>query len=130
MSKQVVNVVHTNKHTLKEKATMLAKRARGKRRKHVPPELLYKLAQTMLPIESIAIIAGCEPSLIYHRYADIVHQARESRKDKLAANMWKAADGGSERMQIWLSKQHLGYKDTYVEGQGSVNVQINIRDIP
>jgi hypothetical protein len=130
MAKEIVSIVNKKKYKNNKITPILEKRLRGRHRKVVPPELLYRLAQNMLPMESLAILTGVDQSTLYSRYAHIIQKAREDRKESLAQAMFRKADDGSERMQIWLSKQHLGYKDTFHEGSQPVAIQINIRDVP
>lgn len=123
---------------------MSAKKSTAKDAKPLPPHklvpgskvvidtnLLFNLAESMLPVESIATILGCHRDTLYARYSDILQQAREGRKKSLSMVMWeKALIEKDTKMMIWLSKQHLGYKDVLPEDATQINFNVYCREIP
>jgi hypothetical protein len=95
------------------------------------PDMVFKLAQSMLPIESIAVILGCHKDTLYARYSDVLQKAREGRKQSLSMTMWeKALIDKDTKMLIWLSKQHLGYKDQIPESAQLINFNIYCNEVP
>jgi hypothetical protein len=103
----------------------------GRKPMVIDVKLLAKLAESMLPVESIGIILGCNKEVLYKRYGDVLQKAREGRKKALCIVMWeKALIDKDTKMMIWLSKQHLGYKDTQPEQASEVNFNIHCHEIP
>lgn len=99
--------------------------------KVIDEKLLVQLAETMIPIESIATILGCCKETLYSRYPDVLQKAREGRKKSLSMAMWeKALIEKNTTMQIWLSKQHLGYKESIPEEASIINFNVNIVEVP
>ncbi len=97
----------------------------------IDPEVVFKLAETMLPIESIAVLCSCSKETLYERFPDVLQKAREGRKQSLHMAMWtKALIEKNTTMQIWLSKQHLGYKDSMPEEATIINFNVNVNEVP
>jgi hypothetical protein len=93
--------------------------------------LLFKLAESMLPVESIATILGCHRDTLYSRFADVLQRAREGRKKALSMVMWeKALIEKDTKMMIWLSKQHLGYKDTMPTQATAITFNVICNEVP
>lgn len=106
-------------------------RSVGQPKKELDRDKLYLLCQTLLPVETIAAVMECGKDVIYTQYADVLQSARENRKSSLSQAMWYAAlVEKSEKMMIWLSKQHLGYRDTFAEEITPNAFTININEIP
>jgi len=104
---------------------------KGRPKVQIDTDLLFKLAETMLPVESIAGILGCHRDTLYDRFSDTLQRAREGRKKSLCIAMWeKALIDKDTKMQIWLSKQHLGYKDVQPEDVTQINFNVYCREIP
>lgn len=100
------------KQKVKEPKQPEIKNKGGRPKKEIDEDMVYKLAQTLLPIESIATILGCGKDLLYQRFSDTLQKGREERKSSLVQHMWKnAMEHNNTTMQIWLSKQHLGFKE-------------------
>lgn len=103
----------------------------GRPRKEINERQVYLLAQTLLPMDSIATILGCNKSLLLERFPATLQKGRENRKSSLSQAMWhKALVEKNTTMQIWLSKQHLGYKEQYPMEQTQLNFQVMINEIP
>ena len=103
----------------------------GKPRKIIDEKMLAKLASTMLTVEDIGDILGCSADVIYKHYGDVLRDARANRKSSLYQSMWKnALDKENVQMQIWLSKQHLGHKESAGEQQQQVNFNVIVNEIP
>ena len=94
------------------------------------PEFVGRLAESLLTVESMAVICGCHKDYLYKHYGDIIRQGREGRKQRLVETMWeKALVEKDTKMMIWLSKQHLGYKENFNEQQ-KVSFNIVCSEIP
>jgi hypothetical protein len=118
------------KKSTKEDGKPLKKKM-GAPRKEIDTEKLYALAQTLLPVETIAIVLGCNPDTIYANFSDILQMGRQNRKTSLSQVMWHAALVDKDtKMMIWLSKQHLGYKDTMPEQAAQVIFNVSINEVP
>ena len=103
----------------------------GKPQKEIDEKLLYKLAQTMLPVTSIATILECSTDTLERRYSGILQLGRENRRVSLVQKMWhQALFEKDTKMMIWLSKQHLGYRDTPVINATQINFKIVIDEVP
>lgn len=101
----------------------------GRPLSEIDEETVFKLAETMLPVESIATLLGCNRDTLYDRFSDTLQKGREGRKKSLSTAMWeKALIAKDTTMMIWLSKQHLGYKDSLSEDATQIqfNIQINL----
>lgn len=107
------------------------KKRLGKPRKEINTDQLYKLAQSLLTVEKIADILDCHRDTIYANYSDVLQKGRANRIHSLVEAMWhKALVEKDCKMQIWLSKQHLGYKDHQPEETPTNNFHIHINDVP
>lgn len=103
----------------------------GRPLKELDKNLVYKLAQTMLSQKSIAIILDCSEDLLQDRYSGLLQRGRENRKQSLVEAMWqKALEDKDVKMQIWLSKQHLGYRDVMPEEATQVNFNVYANEVP
>jgi len=115
----------------KKKLVTIEHRGRGQPRFEINEELLFKLAESMLPVESIAKIIGCHPDTIYANFSEVLQKAREGRKKLLSMAMWeKALIEKDTKMMIWLSKQHLGYKDVVPESAQQITFNVVCKEIP
>jgi hypothetical protein len=104
---------------------------RPTRQKKLDEKQLYLLAQSLLPIESIARIMSCNPDLIYTRYADLLQKGRDDRKHSLVQAMWhQALYEKDTKMMIWLSKQHLGYRDVMPEEATQISFNVFANEVP
>ena len=93
--------------------------------------ILERLCEACLPQTSIAVIMGCSVDTLRRNYMDILAKSREKRKLTLLESMWhKALVEKDCKMQIWLSKQHLGYKEAHPDDSVKTNFNIIISQIP
>lgn len=119
-----------------KRAERTVKRARlerknGALRIKLDEKSVYTLAETMLPIEDIAVILGTSKETLYKRFSEVIAKARGERKQSLSKAMWtKALHQGDSRMMVWLSKQHLGYKESWPDNMQPVSININVSDMP
>lgn len=79
--------------------------------KPIDERMLKQLALVHCTHDEIAAVLGVHKRTIERRYAALIKEAREDGKSSLRRVMWKKALEGNERLMIWLSKQHLGYKE-------------------
>ena len=103
----------------------------GRPKKDIDENMVYKLAQTMLSEKSIGIILGCSEDTLQRRFCGVLQRGRENRRFSLVEAMWyKALEEKDCKMQIWLSKQHLGYKDVQPEDATQISFNVYTNEIP
>lgn len=108
-----------------------AKNKGGRPKVEIDEDMVFKLGESMLPVESIAKILECHPDTIYARFSVTLQRAREGRKKSLTMVMWeKALIDKDTKMMIWLSKQHLGYKDQMPEDATQIHFNVHINEVP
>ena len=75
-------------------------------------EILKNLASIGCPDYEIASVLNVSARTLNRNYAEIIDQFREKGKASLRKKMWdKALKKDNTNMQIFLSKNVLGYKD-------------------
>ena len=124
---------------MEEKKPYKRKTAWERAKKHLPekkgridPGLIERLGATHLSNDSVATILQISRATLETTYLGDLQKAREKRKQTLSEKVWaKALEGNDTTMLIWLSKQHLGYKEPKNEDQAPNNVfNITIAPIP
>lgn len=81
-------------------------------KKPIDPEQVRKLALINCSYSEIALIVGCEESILHKRFSSVIEEGRAHGKSSLKRKMWQVAmDQGNVSMLIFLSKQMLGYAD-------------------
>lgn len=80
-------------------------------KKQIDPKQVETLAAINCSYEEAAAVLDCDPRTIQRRYAAVFKKGREHGRMSLKRKMWDTAMGGNVTMQIWLSKQMLGYTD-------------------
>ena len=84
----------------------------GRPRLQVDYKILSKLASIGCPMYEIAMILGISQRTLKRNFANFIEQHRERGKASLRKKMWdKALKKDNTNMQIFLSKNLLGYKD-------------------
>ena len=83
-----------------------------KKYRTVDRDLVYKLACIQCTPEEIAEVVGCSPSALKKRFKALLEKGKETGKQSLRRAMWEKAINGDTRVQIFLSKQYLGMKDS------------------
>lgn len=107
------------------------KNKQGRPKLTLDEEKVEFMAASCMPVESIAIVLGCHKDSLYERYSDALQRGRENRKMQLSAAMWEKALVEKDcKMQIWLSKQHLGHKDTFPDEIPNTIMNISINEVP
>lgn len=84
---------------------------RGNRKKVVVPEDIYRLAAIGCTDREIALWFDIKEDTLRYNFAEILAKGREDIKMALRNAMIKNALNGNAVMQIWLSKNWLGYSD-------------------
>lgn len=75
-------------------------------------ETIEKLAAIHCTNTEIASVIGCDVSLLSKSdYSKIITKGKERGKMTLRRKMYETAMNGNVTMQIWLSKQILGFKE-------------------
>ena len=97
----------------KIKADVIVKsKSDGRPKIEVDLEILKNLASIGCPDYEIASVMNISARTLKRNYAEIVEQFREKGKASLRKKMWdKAVKKDNTNMQIWLSKNYLGFKD-------------------
>lgn len=80
-------------------------------RLNIDPIEVEKLAAMGCSNREIAAFFDCDEAVIRKRFSAECDKGREKGKSKLRRLMWQSAERGSHVMQIWLSKQILGYAE-------------------
>ncbi len=96
----------------------------------IDEDQLRRLASMQCTHEEIAAFFGVHRNTIGSRYADVITEERNKAKASLRRTMFKTAVEGSERMQIWLSKQYLGMSEkTEHSGEGLRPLTIEFAEV-
>ena len=69
------------------------------------------MAEVQCPNREIATRLGISIDTLHDRYSDIIDKGRNEGKCKLRQIMYRSAMAGNTTMQIFLSKNMLGYSD-------------------
>jgi len=83
-----------------------------KRYKTVDRDLVYKLACIQCTPEEIAEVVGIGVGSLKKRFQALLDKGKETGRQSLRRAMWEKAMNGDTRVQIFLSKQYLGMKDS------------------
>ena len=83
----------------------------GRPRKKIDVNVVKKLAMLHCTQEEIAGFVGVSVDTIQRRFAATIKESEAIGKTSLKRWMWSAAENGNITMQIWLSKNILGYSD-------------------
>ena len=84
---------------------------RGKTRKVVPPDEVWKLAALGCSLEEMSDWFGVKPDTLKYNFADYIAKGRAELKRRLRAAQIKTAMGGNATLLIWLGKNILGQSD-------------------
>ena len=84
---------------------------RGNRKRVVAPQDVYELAAIGCNDSEIARWFDVAETTLKHNFSDILAKGREDVKMSLRRAMLKNALSGNAVMQIWLSKNMLGFQD-------------------
>ena len=87
-----------------------------KKYKTIDRDLVFRLACIQCSDIEIAEAVGISTEVLKKRFSKIIEQGRQEGKQSLRRAMYTKAMDGSERLQIFLSKQYLGMRDTPEDG--------------
>lgn len=93
-------------------------------------KIMAGLASLHCTFPEIAAALSVDETTLYknEKYSSIIHKGREKGKMKLRRAMFKSALGGNVVMQIWLSKQLLGYSEkTVYDPTGNISVTLQYK---
>lgn len=92
----------------------------GRPPRDIDLELVYALAKIHCSVSEIASIIGVSKDTINRRCSDIIDRAKDEGRMSLRRGMFhKAINEGNVVMQIFLSKQWLGYSDNPVSSSST-----------
>ena len=84
----------------------------GRPKLQIDYKILSRLCQIGCPDYEIAKILGVSARTLRRNFADFIDEHREKGKASLRKKMWdKALKKDNTHMQIWLSKNILGFSD-------------------
>lgn len=97
----------------------------------INPELVRRLAFIHCTQKEIAAIVGCSVDTIHRRFLDVIEQGMEKGKMSLRRKLFHMAlKQNNTAVAIWLSKQHLGFRDKQPDEAQQVNFMVYTQDIP
>lgn len=109
---------------------MEVKNKGGRPLKQIDGELVRKLANIHCTVREIGSIVGCHEDTIYERFSEVLQQGQDEGKMSLKRKMFEVAMKGNTAMLIWLSKQHLGYRERQPEEIAQMNYTVVIHEVP
>lgn len=80
----------------------------GRPKKEIDADLVRKLAARGLPQRDIALIVGCDQTLISKRFSSEYHLGVSQGKCSLRTLMWKQARNGSAPITLRLDDRYFG----------------------
>jgi hypothetical protein len=92
---------------------------RGKTKKVVSPEDVYKLAAIGSTDREIAAWFGIKEDTLRYNFAESLTKGREDLKQSIRMAQLKLALSGNAVMLIWLGKNLLGQSDNPVESEAN-----------
>jgi hypothetical protein len=95
----------------------LVGRVRGRPVKLVDLVVVEKLARMQCTIEEVAAFFNVGRTALVRKlgFRDSYERGLDSGRQSLRRAMWKKAIAGNVPMQVWLSKQYLGFKEPRTE---------------
>lgn len=90
---------------------------RGKKKRVVTPDDVYKLAALGCTDKDIATWFDIEYSTLRYNFSDIIQKGREDLKQALRQAMIKNALNGNAALQIFLAKNMLGMSDNPADSE-------------
>lgn len=103
----------------------------GRKPLDIDEKLVYRMATIHCTTQEIASVCGCSPDTLERRFAGIMQQGRDQGKMSLKRKMFELALDGNVTLLLWLSKQHLGYREPKNEEDGQqVHFNVQINEVP
>lgn len=119
-----------NNVQLQERAELLSKSRHSTKPVKIDEAYVYELARLHCLPNEIAILCGCSDRTIYRKYGGVIQKGQEDAKRELRKAMIRSALSGNVIMQIWLSKNWLGFKERQPDEAPSTVINIQMNDIP
>lgn len=91
---------------------------------------VYELAQLHCTTEEIARLCGLSRDTIDRRFKDTIEKGYQESKKQLRKAMIRSALNGNVAMQIWLSKNWLGFKDRQPDEAPTTLINIKLNEVP
>ncbi len=88
-----------------------------KKYKTIDRELIYRLACIQCSDQEIAEVVGTTVATLRKRFQKILDKGKQEGRKSLRRAMYEKAMNGDSRLQIFLSKQYLGMRDTPEDGE-------------
>lgn len=88
-----------------------------KKYKTIDRELIYRLACIQCSDQEIAEVVGTTVTTLRKRFQKILDKGKQEGRKSLRRAMYEKAMNGDSRLQIFLSKQYLGMRDTPEDGE-------------
>lgn len=88
----------------------------SKKYKTIDRDLVFRLACIQCSDQEIAEVVGTSVATLRRRFAKILEQGKQEGRQSLRRAMYEKAMNGDSRLQIFLSKQYLGMRDTPEDG--------------
>ena len=84
----------------------------GRPRKELDTDVITKLAELQCTVTEIAYVLGVSKETIHRNYQEYVELGKVQGKIKLRRAMFRnACENDNATIQVWLSKNILGYTD-------------------
>lgn len=87
-----------------------------KKYKTIDRDLVFRLACIQCSDQEIAEVVGTTVQTLRKRFGKILEQGKQQGRQSLRRAMYEKAIDGDSRLQIFLSKQYLGMRDTPEDG--------------
>jgi cytochrome c-type biogenesis protein CcmH/NrfF len=88
----------------------------SKKYKTIDRDLVFRLACIQCSDQEIAEVVGTTVTTLRKRFGKILEQGKQEGRQSLRRAMYEKAMNGDSRLQIFLSKQYLGMRDTPEDG--------------
>lgn len=115
---------------LKKRQELAQKSIASRKTVKVDESYIYELATLQCLPHEIAILCGCHVDTISRKYSAALSKGYEDGKKSLRKAMIRSALSGNVIMQIWLSKNWLGFKERQPDEAPSTVINIQVNDIP
>ena len=102
---------------------------RGKNRKVIPPDEVYKLASLGCTVPEMADWFGVSVSTLKYNFGDYIKKGWEDIKQKLRQAQMETALKGNPAMLIWLGKNMLSQSDNPISNQDNAPLPWSDDDI-
>jgi hypothetical protein len=95
------------------------KTSRPAKYKTIDRNLVYRLACIQCTDQEIAEVVGTTVDTLKRRFGTLLEKGRHEGRQSLRRSMYEKAIDGDTRLQIFLSKQYLGMRDTPEDTQNT-----------